>query len=340
VTQPDDNAAREEAGMPALVRSMALCAAFLTGLASVAGAQPAVKYPDKPVRFVLPYGPGGVADVTTRLIAQKLSESMGQNFVIENKPGAGGILAGKAVLSAPADGYTLFLSGNASAINESLFKAKPFNVLTDFTPVATLAEFEMLLATKGDSPLGTIGKLVEYANAHPGKLNFGTINLGSTQNLSAELFRMVTGVNVQLVTYRTTPELVTAVIRGDVDVAFDYLAAFNPTITSNQMKVIATSGDHPNPQLPGVPIVKDSGYPAYVVTSWNALSAPTGTPPEIIAKLSQAIQAVLKLPDVKARMAGLGMEPMAGTPEQLAERMRRDIEKWRAVIDKAGIPKQ
>src|SRR5262249_6372080 len=165
--------------MPALVRSMALCAAFLTGLASLAGAQPAAKYPDKPVRFVLPYGPGGVADVTTRLIAQKLSERMGQNFVIENKPGAGGILAAKAVLATPADGYTLFLSGNASAINESLFKAKPFNVLTDFTPVATLAEFEMLLVTKADSPLGTVGKVVEYANAHPGKLNFGTINLGS-----------------------------------------------------------------------------------------------------------------------------------------------------------------
>src|SRR5205085_607142 len=134
----------------------ALCTAFLAGVTCLAGAQPAAKYPTKPVRLVLPYGPGGVADVTTRLIAQKLSETVGQNFVIENKPGAGGILAAKAVLSAPPDGYTLFLTGNGSAINESLFKAKPFNVLTDFTPIATLAEFEMLLATRADSPLGTI----------------------------------------------------------------------------------------------------------------------------------------------------------------------------------------
>src|SRR5690348_11338533 len=144
--------------MAALGRSIALCAALLAGLASPAGAQ--LKYPEKPVRFVLSYGPGGVADVTTRLIAQKLGERMGQNFIIENKPGAGGILAAKAVLSSPPDGYTFFLTGNGSAINQSLFKTKPFNVVTDFTSVATLAEFEMLLATKADSKLDTIGKLV------------------------------------------------------------------------------------------------------------------------------------------------------------------------------------
>jgi tripartite-type tricarboxylate transporter receptor subunit TctC len=326
--------------MPASARCIALCAAFLAAVASPAGAQLAAKFPDRPVHMILPYGPGGVADVTTRLVAQKLSESMGQNFVIENRPGAGGIVAAKAALSSPADGYTLFLTGNGSAINQSLFKVKPYNVLTDFTPVATLAEFEMLLVTKADSRLDTVRDLVAYAEAHPGKLNFGAINLGSTQNLSAELFRMTTGANVTLVTYRTTPELVTAIIRGDVDVGFDYLAALNPTIASKQIKVIATSGDHPNPQLPGVPTVKDSGYPAYVVTSWNALSGPTGIPKDVVTKLSGEIQAVLKLPDVRERMAALGMEPMLGTPEQLHERMKRDVEKWRVVIDKAGIPRQ
>src|SRR4051794_10274200 len=260
--------------MSALARSIVLCAAVLTSLASEAGAQPAAKYPDKPVKIVLPYGPGGVADVTTRLVARKLSESMGQNFVIENKPGAGGIVAAKAALSSPPDGYTLFITGNGSAINQSLFKTKPFNVLTDFTQVASLAEFEMLLATKADSKLDTVAKVVEYAKQHPGKLNFGSVAVGSTQNLSAELFRLTTGVDVALVTYRTTPDLITAVLRGDVDVAFDYLAALNATITSKQTKIIATSGDHPNPQLSGVPTVKDSGYPAYVVTSWNALAGP------------------------------------------------------------------
>jgi tripartite-type tricarboxylate transporter receptor subunit TctC len=325
--------------MPALARSLSLSIALVIGLASLAGAQPAAKFPDKPVKIVLPYGPGGVADVTTRLVAQKLGESMGQSFVIENKPGAGGIVAAKAALSSPADGYTLFLTGNGSAINQSLFKTKPFNVVTDFTAVATLAEFEMLLATKADSQLDTVAKVVEYAKQHPGKLNFGSVAVGSTQNLSAELFRLTAGIEVALVTYRTTPDLITAVLRGDVDVAFDYLAALNAPITSRQMKVIATSGDHPDPQLPGVPLVKDSGYPSYVVTSWNALCGPAGIPADVVAKLSKAVQEALKLPDVKERMASLGMEPMQGTPDELDERMKRDVEKWRVVIDQAGIPK-
>jgi putative tricarboxylic transport membrane protein len=326
--------------MSAMARCVALCVAFVACVASSAGAEPADKYPDRPVRFILPYGPGGIADVTTRLVAQKLGERMGQNFIIENKPGAGGTLAGNAVLASPADGYTFFLSGNASAINESLFKSRPFNFLADFTPVATLAEFEMLLVTKADSPFDSIGKVVATAKARPGKLNFGAINPGSTQNLSAEMFRMTAGVDVAVVTYRTTPDLVTGLVRGDIDVGFDYLAAFNPMIASKQIKVIATSGNRAHPQLPGVPVVKESGYPDYVVTSWNALSAPAGTPKEIVTKLSNEIQAVLKLPEVRERMAALGMEPMSGTPEELYERMKRDIEKWRVVIDKAGIPRQ
>ncbi len=312
----------------------------LTGLCLVGSAQAESRYPDKPVRIILPFGPGGIADVTTRIVAQKLSERMGQNFYIDNRPGAGGIVAAKAALSYPADGYTLFLTGNASAINHTLFKSLPFDVTTDFTPVAMLAEFEMLLVTKADSALDSIAKLVAYAKAHPGKLNFGAINVGSTQNLSVELFRTVADVKVAVVTYRTTPDLITAIVRGDVDVGFDYYAPLRPMIADGRIKVIATSGDHPNPQLPGVPIVKESGYPDYVVTSWNALSAPSGIPPDVVRKLNSEIEAVQQLPDVKERVAALGMEPMLGPPEQMHQRMKRDIEKWRAVIEKAGIPKQ
>ncbi len=317
-----------------------LLALALTSLCLLTPARAQSSFPDKPVRIILPYGPGGVADVTTRLVAQKLSERLGQNFFVDNRPGAGGIVAAKAALSAPADGYTLFLSGNGAAIGQSLFKSPPFDVLKDFTPVSTLAEFEMLLVTKADAKLDSIAKIIAYAKEHPGTLNFGAINVGSTQNLSAELLRMVTGANVALVTYRTTPELVTAIARGDVNLGFDFLAALRPMIVAKQIKVIATSGDHPNPQLPGVPIVKDSGYPDYVVTSWNALSGPAGVPPDIVKKLNSEIQAVLKLPEIKERMAALGMEPMLGTPETMTERMEHDVAKWRAVIDKAGIPKR
>ncbi len=318
---------------------VALSAAIFV-LCAYGAAQAQSHYPDKPVRLILPYGPGGIADVTTRLVAQKLSEKMGENFFIENKPGAGGVIAARAALSALPDGYTFFETGNGSAISQSLFKTPPYNILKDFTPVAMLAEFEMLLVTRANSKLDTIQKVVAYAKAHPGKLNFGAINVGSTQNLSAQLFRMTAGIKTVMVTYRTTPELFSAILRGDVDVGFDFLAPLRPMINSKKIKVIATSGSHPNPELPGVPTVKDSGYPDYVVTSWNGLSGPAGVPKEIANKLNSEINSVLKMPDVKKRMALLGMEPMLGSPEQMNERMKHDIAKWRKVIEATGMPKQ
>jgi tripartite-type tricarboxylate transporter receptor subunit TctC len=337
--RPENNAVREE-NMTLSIRGLGFCAAALAGAAFLAAAHAQSAFPNKPVRIVLPYGPGGIADVTTRLVAQKLSERLGQNFFVDNRPGAGGIVAAKAVMASPPDGYTLFMTGNGSAINESLFKKPPYNALTDFSSVSMLAEFEMLLVTKADAKLDTVAKIVAFAKEHPGKLNFGAINVGSTQNLSAELFRMTTGIKTALITYRTTPELVTALLRGDVDVGFDYLAALRPMITAKKLHVIATSGDHPDPQLPGVPLVKDAGYPDYVVTSWNAVSGPAGMPKDVVTKLSNEIGAVLKLPEIKEKMAGLGMEPRPTTPQQMDERMKHDIAKWRVVIDKAGIPKQ
>jgi tripartite-type tricarboxylate transporter receptor subunit TctC len=320
--------------------SLAAMAAFCAVLASMGLSQAQTKYPEKPVRIIVPYGAGGVADVTTRLVAQKVSEALGQTFVIENRPGAGGIVGAKAVLASPPDGYTLFLAGNGSAISESLFKALPFNVVRDFTPVSPLAEFEMLLATKADSPLDTVAKVVAYAKANPGKLNFGTIATGSTQHLSAELFKLATGVQAPIVIYKTTPELVTAILRGDVDVGFDYYAAFGPSIVNKQFKVIATSGEQRAPQLPAVPTVKESGYPDFVVTSWNAIQGPAGVPKDIVTKLNEHIVAALKTPEIQARMGDLGIHPMIGSPEFLDERMKSEIAKWAKVIQAAGVEKQ
>ncbi len=303
-------------------------------------AQAETKFPEKPVRLVLPYGPGGVADVTMRLVAQKLSERMGQNFYIENRPGAGGIIGAKTALSYPADGYTFYLAGNGTAISHSLFKSLPYDILKDFVPVTFLAQFDMLLATKVDTPNDSVQKVVAYAKQYPGKLNFGTVAPGSTQNLSAELFKLVTGAKTTIITYKTTPDLITAIIRGDIDVGFDYLAAFRPSIASKQIKIVATGGAKRNEELAGVPTVKESGYPEFVVASWNALQAKKGTPPEIIKKINVEVNTVLKLPDIKARMSQLGMEPLLGTPEQLGERMAFDIKRWGNVIEKAGVPKK
>jgi tripartite-type tricarboxylate transporter receptor subunit TctC len=321
-----------------LLRSVAVLAAAL--LLTIGPASAATNFPDKSVRIVVPYGPGGVADVSTRMVAQKLSERLGQNFFIDNRPGAGLIVAARAVLSFPHDGYTLFLSGNGGAISQSLFKHLPYSFLNDFTEVAGIAQFEMLLVTKADSKLTSVAQLVDYAKANPGKLNFGTIAPGSTQNLSAELFKMVTGVKASVVTFRTTPEIITALARGDIDVGFDYYAAFRPALDSKQIRVIAQSDDHPDPLLPGVPTVKDSGYPDYVVTSWNGLAVPKGVAKGVIDKLNAAENAVLKDPDLQKRMAQFGLAPMIATPDQVTARMKSDIEKWRVVIEKAHIPKQ
>lgn len=319
---------------------LAAVAVFCALPAGTGLSQAQTKYPERPVRIIVPYGAGGVADVTTRLVAQRVSEAMGQTFVIENRPGAGGIVGAKALLASPPDGYTLFLAGNGSAISESLFKSLPFNVVRDFTPVSPLAEFEMLLATKADSQLDTVAKIVAYSKANPGKLNFGTIAIGSTQHLSAELFKMATGVQAPIVIYKTTPELVTAILRGDVDVGFDYHAAFGPSIANKQFKVIATSGEQRAPQLPAVPTVKESGYPDFVVTSWNAFYGPAGLPKDIVTKLNEQVVAVLKTPDIQKRMEDLGIAPMIGSPEFLNERMKSDIVKWAKVIEAAGVEKQ
>ena len=319
-----------------------ILAVALAGLMLVAGGaalHAQARYPERPVRIVLPYGPGGVADVTMRLVAQQLSDRMGKNFYIENRPGAGGIIAGRAVLSSAADGYTFFLTGNGNAISESLFKSLPYSMDKDFTSVATLAQFEILLATNANSKLKSIADVVAAAKARPGKVNFGTIATGSTQNLSAELFRMTTGIKVTMVPYHTTPELMNAITRGDVDVGFDYFAAMRPMIDAKKIRVIATTGEAPDPRLPGVPTVKASGYPDYVVTSWNAVSARMGTPKDIINKVNGEINAILKTDLIKSRMAQLGMEPYISTPAQMDARMRDDAAKWRVVIDKAGIPK-
>jgi tripartite-type tricarboxylate transporter receptor subunit TctC len=215
-------------------------------------------FPAKPIHIFIPFGAGGVADLTMRLLGQKLTERTNQQVIIENRPGAGGMLAAKAVLDAPPDGYMLGVIGNGQAIGMSLFKSRPYNVLTDFSFVSITARFEMLLAVKADSPLKSLQDVIAAARQAPGKLNFGAINPGSTQNLSAHLLRQVSDVDVAIVPYRTTPDLVTAVLRGDVDVGFDYYAGFQAVISDSQVRIIATSGEQRNPLLRDVPTAKES----------------------------------------------------------------------------------
>ncbi len=316
------------------------CAAVFLAVAAPAQAQSTAGYPQKPVRIIVPYGPGGVGDLTMRLLADKLGDEVKQSFVIENRPGAGGIAAMEAVLHAPADGYTLGEMGNGQTISMTLFKTLPYDVLKDFAQVSVAASFEMLLAVPDGTPYKSLKDVVEAARKNPGKLNLGAINPGSTQNLSAYLLQQVTGANFTIVPYRTTPDLVTALLRGDVDVGFDFYAGLESEIGPGKLRIIATSGAQRDPLLKDVPTAIESGFPQYVVTSWNGVAAPAGVPADVVKFLNEHIVHALGAPDLQEKALRLGMQARGSTPEAMHDRMAADIAKWHDVIEKAGIPKQ
>src|SRR6516165_854073 len=316
-----------------------VCTAAVICTVSAACAQSA-GYPQKPVRVFVPYGPGGVGDLTMRLLADKLGRELKQQFVVENRPGAGGIVNMSEVMRARPDGYTLGEMGNGQAISMSLFQKLPYNVLTDFASVSVAASFEMLLAVPDKSPYRSLKDLVDAAQKDPGKINLGAINPGSTQNLSAHLFQQVTGAQYTVIPYRTTPDLVTALLRGDVDLGFDYYAALHGVIGPDKIRIIATSGERRNPLLKDVPTARESGFPDYVVTSWNGLGAPAKVPAEIVTILNAALKKALSDPELKAKTLSLGMEASGSTPQQMHDRLAADAAKWREVIEKAGIAKE
>src|SRR3954452_10889277 len=300
----------------------------------------AQKYPDHPVRLIVPFGPGGVADVTARIVGEKLSEKLGQRFVIENMPGAGGINAARAVLSAPADGHTLALFSNGTAISVSLFKDLKFNPLTDFVPVSSMGTFDFTFVTQAGSPYKTLADFIKAAKEKPGTLNVGTINVGSTQNLSAQLFKSTAGVDVAIVPFRSSPDVLIALLRGDIQMAIENYTAVQSHVADKAAIAVSSSGTVRTTFLPEVPTVKEAGGGDFEARSWNAIFAPKGTPPEVIKTLNAALREVLDTPDLKKRALELGIEAKASTPEEIQARLQDDIEKWAKVIERAGIEKQ
>ncbi len=319
-----------------VARALALLA---TGLAA-RGARAQAKYPDHPVRVILPFGAGGVADITARLVAEGLSKTLGQNFVIENNPGAGGIAAARAALTGGKDGYTLTLLTNGTAISVPLFEHLPFDPLKDFVPISLIGSFDTVFVTAANSPYATLGDFLQAARAKPGTINVGTINVGSTQNLTAELFKSMANVDVVIVPFRGTPDVVVALLRGDVQMGIDFYAPLKPSLDSGQAHAVATGGAKRSLVLPNVPTVQEAGVPGFEVVAWNGLYAPAGTPPAVINTLNAALQQVLADPTIKQRALDLGIDAHPSTPAELDARMRSDIAKWGAVIARAHIPKQ
>ena len=321
------------------LRGASIAATLLSALGMIATASAQSDYPNRPVQLIVPYGAGGVADTGMRILADNLTGRLKQPFVVENRPGAGGIVAAKAGAAAAPDGYTVLMTGNNNAISASLFKSLPYNILTDFASTSTASFFDLLIVTRAGSPLKSVQDVAKMARANPGRLNIATTNPGSTQNLAAELFRSATSIKVTIVPFRMSPDMATALLRGDVDIAFEFYAAMQGLIDDKKVVALASTGPKRTSYLPDVPTVQESGIKDFEVVSWNGISVPAATPNAVVQVLTQAINEVLSSPDVQEKSRKLGMEMRGSTPEAMTERMKSDIAKWVAVIEKAGIPK-
>jgi tripartite-type tricarboxylate transporter receptor subunit TctC len=297
-------------------------------------------YPTKAITLMVPFGPGGVADITARTVAQAMSASLGQTIVIDNRPSAGSIVASQAVAKAAPDGYTLLLMSNANAVSASLFKKLPFDVVKDFAPISSMGYFELVICVPAESRFKTLRELMTHGKANPGKLTLATINVGSTQNLAAELFKSRTGIDAVVVPYKGSPAVLTALRGGEVDAAFEILGPTMSQITSGALRALAVTGDQRNAALPDVPTAIEQGVAKYDVESWNGLAAPAGTPPAVIERLQRAVQEAVAKPEVKKRLTELGVRPQSGTPAQLQNLLASEIKRWNEVIVTAKIETQ
>jgi len=318
-------------------RHLGVLAVAVVGLLGPAHAQ--LAYPTRPIRVIVPFAAGGVADITIRIVSESLGDKLGQRFIVENQPGAGGVAAARSVISSPADGYTLTLLTNGTAVSVPLFKSLPFNPVKDFDPISSIGFFDFVVGTNSDSPYKTLPDLLKFARDNPGKLNVGTISVGSTQNLSAALLKSVAGVDFQIVPYRGTPEVIVALLRKDIDAMIDNYVGIKSSMIDHKITAVSTTGETRSIVLKDVPTVAEGGVKGYDVVSWNALFAPAGTPPEVIAKLNAALREVLTMPDVKQKLLDLGIEARASSPAEMKAKLVDDIAKWTKVIDQAGIPK-
>ncbi len=297
-------------------------------------------YPTKPIHVIVGFGPGGVADLTCRVVAQKLSAQLGQQVLIENRPSAGGIVAADAVAKAAPDGYTLLLMSNGNAVSASLFKSLPYDTVADFASVSTLGFFDIAVITNSGSNFKSIQDVVSYAKANPGKLNVGTISIGSTQNLSAELFKEMAALDLVIVPYKGSPDVLVALRGNDVHLAFEMVAAVMAQYKSGAVNILAITSDRRFPGLPSIPTVAEGGLPGYQTSSWNAISAPAKTPRAIIDRLNKEINIALASPEVKSKLLEIGVVARGSTPDDMSAHLASEIKKWRGIMEKAKIEKR
>ena len=300
----------------------------------------AQSYPTQPVKILLPYGAGGVADISARVVAQKMSESLHQQVIIDNRPSAGQIVATEAVKSAAPDGYTLLWFNQGHAVSVSLFNSLPYDPAKDFLPISTVGFFGMALLVDAKSPYASVKDFIAAAKANPGKLNVGTTSPGGTQYIAAELLKSMAGLDFQTVPFKTTPLIVASVKTGDLQAMVEILAPVIPHIKSGNLRALAVTFDHRFAGLPDIPTLAEAGVPGYEASAWNGVAAPLRTPQAIVERLNREINAAVVDPAVKERLLALGVDPRGSTPQQLNELLVSETAKWKKVVEAAKIPKQ
>src|SRR6266853_276454 len=300
----------------------------------------AENYPTQPIRILLPYGAGGVADITARVVAQKLSQTLGQQVLIENRPSAGQVVATEAVMKAEPDGYTLLWFNQGHAVSVSLFNSLPYDPARDFLPISTVGFFGMALVVDAKSPYKTVKDLIAAAKASPGKLNVGTTSPGGTQYIAAELFKSMAGLDFQTVPFKTTPLIITSLKGNDLQAMVEILAPMIPQIKSGSLRALAVTFDHRFAGLPDIPTLAEAGVPGYEASAWNGVAAPLRTPKAIMDRLNREINAAVGAPEVKQRLQDLGVDAQGSTPEALRDLLVSETAKWKKVVEAAKIPKQ
>ncbi|MGD0026133.1 MAG: tripartite tricarboxylate transporter substrate-binding protein [Xanthobacteraceae bacterium] len=322
-----------------LTRRAVILSAVALGCAAPDRAALAQNYPERPVRIVVPLGPGGVADIIARIVADKLSDKFGKRFYIENMPSPDGLTALHAALGAAPDGYTLLMLTGGIASSIALYKQFPIDVLNDFVPISSIGYFDCLMVVNAQSELKNLGDFLKAARAKPGTLNVGTISAAGVQRLTANYLKQASGADFVIVPFRTTPDAIVALMRNDVQMVIDFYAALKPGLQNQQMRAIAWAGATPSSALPEIETASEQGVKGFAASTGNTLYAKAGTPADVIAALNKALHEVLADADVKNRLLDLGVVSKASTPAETDAQVRAEIKKWAEVIDRAGIEK-
>jgi tripartite-type tricarboxylate transporter receptor subunit TctC len=308
--------------------------AALAAFATPASAQ---TWPSKPVKIVVPFGPGGPADVYARIVGQALTETFKQQFIIENKPGAGALIGTEVVAKAAPDGYTLLMMSNTHTVNETLFAKRPYDLMRDLIPVAPVNSSDLVMVVHPSVPAKTLQEFIALAKAQPGKLTYASSGPGTPYHMAGELFKSMSGTDILHIPHKGSAEARNDVMGGHVQMMFDAVTAMKGSIDAGEVRALATTGLQRSSVMPNVPTVNESGVPGYEATIWLGIMAPKGTPKEIVDKLNAEIAKLIAKPEIRDAWAKQGAVPMTMTPDQFGAYLKQDIDKWAKVIKTAGI---